>query len=204
LADATVLEVAVTLAAGVVGYLAKGGVEVVKAHRARTRERVARLEHLAGLLHESRAIFEGQMNMARRLLAMLEANHPDELPTEALGYNRTFARLYVSFNEGERDLFLVIRGLTRNALKQVNDRTSAWLRENDDLTRTHDSLASAELVAHLRVLRQHLSEWHALYDGTADDETRSLVFLADEFETGTGFPKGIEELVDAAVERARR
>jgi hypothetical protein len=50
-----------------------------------------------------------------------------------------------------------------------------WLRKNDDV----------------------------LFLATQDDDRRSLVFLNDEFQTGTGFPRGIEALVDEAIEQAR-
>jgi hypothetical protein len=196
-------EVLVTLAAGVVGYFARAAVEFMRARRAHSRARVARLKELAALLHESLDAFQSQLSMARRLMAMLAQNHPNEMPDERLGYNQTFARLYPFFSDAERDLFFVIRGLTRDAIRRVNDRTSAWLRENDDVLRLEEPLVGPELAVQLRVLRQHLSEWHALFLATRNDEKRSLVFLADEFQTGTGFPTGIERLVDGAVERAR-
>jgi len=41
-----------------------------------------------------------------------------------------------------------------------------------------------------------------LFLATQDDENRSLVFLDDEFHTGTGFRRGIEDLVEEAVQRA--
>ena len=195
-------ELLVPLAAGVAGYFARSTVEFIKARRARGRARVARLQELGALLQESGDAFRSQVSMARRLTEMLAANHPEEMPQDALGYNRTFARLYPSFTDAERDLFFVIRGLTRGAVRSANDRISEWLRENADVLRLEDPLVGAELADRLRVLRQHLSEWHALFLATKDDETRSLVFLADEFQTGTGFPRGIEDLVEAAVEQA--
>jgi hypothetical protein len=196
-------ELLVTLAAGVAGYFARAAVELIKARRARSRARVARLLELAALLQESGDAFRSQTSMARRLMDMLARNHPQEMPEDALGYNQTFARLYPSFTDAERDLFLVIRGLTRGAVRRANDRMSEWLRENDDVLRMEDSLVGADLAGRLRVLRQHLSEWHALFLATENDEKRSLVFLADEFKTGTGFPTGIEDLVEEAVEQTR-
>lgn len=97
----------------------------------------------------------------------------------------------------------MIRGLTRDTVRRANDRMSQWLRDNDDVLRLEDSFVDAKLADCLRVLRQHLSEWHALFLATEKDEKRSLVFLDDEFQTGTGFPRGIEDLVEAAVARAR-
>jgi hypothetical protein len=193
----------ITLAAGVAGYFARSAVEIMKARRARSRARVARLEELATLLQESQDAFRSQVEMARRLIEMLAKNHVDEMPDDTIGYNRTFACLYPSFSDAERDLFMVIRGLTRGAVRSANDRMSQWLRENDDVLRLEDPLVGADLAGHLRVLRQHLAEWHALSLATQDDEKRSLVFLNDEFQTGTGFPRGIEDLVSAAVEDAR-
>jgi hypothetical protein len=193
----------ITVAAGVAGYFARSAVELIKAQRAGRRARLARLQELAALLQESGDAFGSQIAMARRLTEMLVKNHADAMPEETLGYNRTFARLYPCFSDAERDLFLVIRGLTRDAVRRANDRMSAWLRENDDVLRLEDSFVGPDLAARLRVLRQHLSEWHALFLATQNDEKRSLVFLDDEFQTGTGFPRGIEDLVEAAVERAR-
>lgn len=196
-------ETLVTIAAGVAGYFARSAVELIKARRVRRRARLARLQELAALLQESGDAFRSQIAMARRLMEMLAKNHADEMPEASLGYNRTFARLYPSFSDAERDLFLVIRGLTRDTVRRANDRMSAWLRENDDVLRMEDSFVGADLAVRLRVLRQHLSEWHALFLATRNDEKRSLVFLDDEFQTGTGFPRGIEDLVAAAVGRAR-
>jgi hypothetical protein len=196
-------ETLITLAAGVVGYFARSAVELIKARGARRRARLARLQELAALLQESGEAFRSQIEMARRLMEMLAKSHPQEMPKEKLGYNRTFARLYPSFSDAERDLFLVIRGLTRDTVRRANDRMSQWLRENDDVLRLEDSFVDAKLADCLRVLRQHLSEWHALFLATEKDEKRSLVFLDDEFQTGTGFPRGIEDLVEAAVARAR-
>jgi 23S rRNA A2030 N6-methylase RlmJ len=136
-------------------------------------------------------------------MEMLAKSHPQEMPKEKLGYNRTVAGLYPSFSDAERDLFLVIRGLTRDTVRRANNRMSQWLRDNDDVLRLEDSFVDAKLADCLRVLRQHLSEWHALFLATEKDEKRSLVFLDDEFQTGTGFPRGIEDLVEAAVARAR-
>jgi hypothetical protein len=196
-------ETIITLAAGAAGYFARSGVELIKSRRARRHARVARLQELAALLQESGDAFRAQTAMARRLMEMVAKYHPAEMPEDTLGYNRTFARLYPSFTDAERDLFLVIRGLTRDTVRRANDRTSAWLRENDDVLRLEDPFVGADLAARLRVLRQHLSEWHALFLATQDDEKRSLVFLNDEFQTGTGFPRGIEDEIEAAVEHAR-
>lgn len=204
LGSGSMWETLITIAAGVAGYFARSAVELFKSRRARRRARLKRLEELAQLLQESGDAFRSQIAMARRLMEMLAKNHADEMPEDTLGYNRTFARFYPSsFSDAERDLFFVIRGLTRGDVRRANDRMSAWLHENDDVLRLEDSFVGSDLAAKLRTLRQHLSEWHALFLATQNDEKRSLVFLNDEFQTGTGFPRGIEELVEAAVERAR-
>lgn len=79
----------ITLAAGVVGYFARSAVELIKAWGARRRARLARLQELAALLQESGEAFRSQIEMARRLMEMLAKTHPEEMPKEKLGYNRT-------------------------------------------------------------------------------------------------------------------
>ena len=193
----------IALAAGLVGYLARSIVEWVRARHAKSHARLARLEELADVLQESKEAFRSQIGMAGRLIDLLAADHAADMPDASLGYNRTFAHFYPSFTDAERDLFLVIRGLTRGTVRDTNTRMSEWLRENADVLRLEDPFVGPELAELLRSLRQHLSEWHALFLATRDDDRRSLVFLADEFQTGTGFPTGIEDLVDNAVRRAR-
>jgi hypothetical protein len=110
-------ETLITLAAGVAGYFARSAVELINARRARRRARLARLQELAALLQESGEAFRSQIAMARRLMEMLTQSHAEEMPDETLGYSRTFARFYPSFSDAERDLFLVIRGLTRDTVR---------------------------------------------------------------------------------------
>jgi hypothetical protein len=142
-------ELVVTLAAGVAGHFAHSAVALIRARRAKARARVARLHELAALLQESGNAFQSQASMASRLMEILARHHPGEMPKDAVGYNQTFARLYPSFTDAERDLFFVIRGLTRGAVKDANDRMSEWLRKNGDVLSLEDPLVGADLADRL-------------------------------------------------------
>jgi hypothetical protein len=128
--------------------------------RHRRAERFARLLRLSSLLSASRAAFEIQIEKAKCQTSMLVKNHPESLPDET-GYERSFTTLYKNFTSDEADLHAIIRGITINALRPVNESMTKWLDEDIYFRTQLSSGKRGELAVGLNLLASHLFLWHA-------------------------------------------
>ena len=153
-------------------------------------ERRDRLRDLAAMLQESESFFRDQNYKARDLLRRMQRERPGAVDA-SLGFDETFHRLHGEFTADERELFDLIRSMTKVALHGVNRRMKDWLEDNSPLL-VDASDAYSALAGELRRLQEHLGLWLAKYDLFLAQETRSLVYLGDEKQHGTAFPQGLE------------
>jgi hypothetical protein len=183
-----------------VGYFGRDVYERWKKRRESSLARRDQLEKLSALLEESRSIFESQNYQARRLLKLLEQNHPGQVMAER-GFDENFHRLSDGFTPEERELHALIRSTSMNSLRRVNEAMSEWLRSNLWYKSGRYSQGPlAPLANQLRTLELHLNQWHDKYAAMiVPDPKRSLIYLADEKEHGVGFPPRIEDLVKGAL-----
>lgn len=177
------------------GYLAKTAIELITAARREQRERRAALVRLGSLLRATGVAFEIQNDLAQRLLAAIEKNHPD-VSTEG-GYERAISRAYPRLSEDELELHAMVRGYTINALKPTNEKILEWVREDTFFkSRQGKGKLEDELAQKLSHLEAHLLLWLAKYEAwIPNDKHHSLVYLADEQRHGLGFPTSIDHTV---------
>ncbi len=90
-----------TLAA--LGYVAKDVYKYLKKLRGQRGELLSKLHELQGLLHESGSLFRSQNDQVRRLLNMLQHNHPGQISAEK-GFDEAFFRASSLFTEEEKEL----------------------------------------------------------------------------------------------------
>jgi hypothetical protein len=156
--------------------------------------------YLSSLFEESRSIYVGQNYQAQRLLKMLLENHKNEVP-KGLGYDDTFSHMYDRFTPAEAELHAIIRSTTMNSQRRVNHQMRDWLEKYIWFrTGEQPNQERKRLADQLNILKLHLNQWHDKYEATIpENKNRSLVYLADEKEHGTGFPKGIEQLVQDVI-----
>ena len=182
------------------GYLSKSAIDWWKKRNEGKVTQHKRLQELESLLHESKSLFLTQNELVRRLFKMLQENHKGELP-EQPGFERVFAHLQDKFTHEETELHSIIRGITTNSLRRVNQSMSKWL--NEDLTfKTGKAPLKKpqELTEYLVKLEHHLNLWHDKYKvWIPDNPQHALVYLADEEKHGEGFPTGIENIVGDAL-----
>src|SRR5262249_15861084 len=171
------------------GYVAKDVYRYLKERRGQHGDDLTKLRELQGLLHESGSLFRSQNDQVRRLLEMLQHNHPGQVSAE-MGFDEAFFRASSLFNLDEKELQLLIRGLTQNPMRSVNERMRLWLAGNPRFKTWKEKPASfVALAEQLRLLELHLIEWQNKYDQIfARDATEghSLVYLADQKKQGHG------------------
>ncbi len=185
----------------VVGFLGQDIYSEWKAEKVLAEATLDRLQVLSDLLNESKSIFESQNYMAQRLMQMLLENHLNEIP-QALGYDETFYRMHEHFLPAEAELQTIIRSTTINSLRRVNQEMSNWLNTDKVFkSRAQPTRERESLAEQLRLLELHLNQWHDKYEAVIpSDKRRALVYLADEKNHGTGFPVGIEQVVEKVID----
>jgi len=160
--------------------------------------RLASLLELSSLLRASWTIFAVQNTHARRLLRLLQQNHPGQVSPES-GFEGAFAELYDQFTPEEAELHGIIRGMTMHSMRPVNEAMLNWLK-NDITFKTTFVSASAEkkrlLAEKLYELEAHLILWVAKYETWIPDRPEhALVYLADERAHGIGFPPDTDKAI---------
>ena len=188
--------------AAVIGFLAKAEIDRRRQLRARESELRERLKRLASLLHHSASVFTDQNKLVRRLSSQLAERLGSALDT-GRGFDEDFFVAYELFTTDDRELHSIIRGITMNSLRSVNDQLSQWLSGDTDFkTYVGADAHRAELKLFLQRLERHLSRWHDKYMSIlVEDSKRSLVYLGDEKEQGEPFPTGIEQVVERSIAR---
>lgn len=188
-----------TLAA--LGYFGKQVLEWRLAARQARMTHMARLAELQSMLRASYFSFTIQNDHASRLLEMIERSQP-ELAAAGGGLERIFSRAYRQLSDEERELHALIRSLTINSLQPVNQAILAWLKSDQHFkTQWQQPGLRGELARQLLMLEAHILLWHAKYIAWIPDRPEhALVYMADEEEHGVGFPHGIEDLVQQALQ----
>ena len=186
------------------GYVGKLVVESVRQWRAERARSGARLLQLQALLSASRTAFLAQNDLAVRLAGQLEARFPGEGPARP-GFEQLFAYFHERFTADEADLHRVIRGYTEHALRPLNEAQLHWLRDDAEYRVTQGKTGKrAELSLLLNRLDAHVMLWLAKYEAWLPDQpNHALVYLDDEDKHGSGFPRGVDEAVDAVLEMRR-
>jgi hypothetical protein len=99
--------------------------------------------------------------------------------------------------EEEKELQVLIRGITAYPLSRVNQDLSDWLSAYLPVRATGLQRAVVEqLNEPLRRLQVHLNQWHSKRAAIFETDTRrSLVYLGDDQAHGNRFPQDLEPLV---------
>ena len=181
------------------GYVAKIAMEAISAVRRDRNARRASLVRLQSLLRASRVSFLIQNELAQRLLADIQRNHPDV--STAGGYESAISNAYDKLSRDERELHTVIRGYTTAALRPTNMEILEWVKSDSYFKAQHSRAGLvgefAEKLAHLEA---HLLLWHAKYEAWIPDQPHhALVYLADEQRHGLGFPPSLDDTVKQLV-----
>lgn len=116
-----------------------------------------------------------------------------DLTLKGLSYDEVLARAYPRMSDPQRLQHGLIRAYTRNAMHKLNSDMLKWLANDTYYVRGNSQLGLA-----LRQLEAHLVTWLAKYEFWIPGKPeRAVVYLADELRHGVGFPKGLDELVQA-------
>jgi hypothetical protein len=183
------------------GYVGKQVLDGLAAVREKKRERRARLVELQSLLRATRVSFTIQNTHAQRLTAMILENHPNVTQPEG-GYDRIFATTYPQFTSEEKELHDIIRSITINSLRPVNQSLLEWLKQDIYFkAHYHKNTRMGELAKQLANLEAHLLLWHAKYEAWIPNTPRhALLYLADEDAHGLRFPTEIDQVVQKMLE----
>jgi hypothetical protein len=193
------------------GYVGKQILGFVLEQQRKAAEQRARLIELRSLLNASRATYLAQVHLRNRLWDSLAANHKEKMaallggplvqPNRPVGYERAFTALYPDFSPAEKELHGLMRGMTEHSLRPLNQATGEWLQKDHHYKVAGRSQGPRQRLAlGLIQLEAHLTMWLAKYQAWIPGrEDHALVYLADEEETGHGFPRGIEADVEELV-----
>jgi hypothetical protein len=187
------------------GYLCKLIIDWISKLRVASRERKSKLIELHSLLLATKVAYTEQCRHRNALFDELSAKYKD-ISTNTEGYDQFFAHVFEKMNEEEKEIHLLIRAITENTLRPLNRLILQWLQS--DVYFKSKVWSKRRMLSHLskklRTLEAHLYLWEAKFliwiPGRPE---RSLVFLADENNHGIAYPKGIEETVEAILERKR-
>ena|SRR6266542_3910686 len=184
------------------GYVGKLLIELFQSYNNRRRSRRSQLIQLQSLLRATRVAFEIQNLQAQKLTNSIEINYP-EISKNFTGYEEKISRAYNNLNNEEKELHSIIRSITINTLYPTNKATLKWLR-NDTFFKAEKSNNKifSELAKKLVDLESHLILWIAKYEAWFPNyPEHALNYMADEKEHGLGFPNGIDQLVEEAVNK---
>ncbi len=184
------------------GYVAKLLLEWLGDLRARLQIRRTRLVGLLSLLRAGKAAYEVQCDNRNRLEKSVSARKPD-LAWSVTGYERLFTVAYANMTEEEKELHTIIRAITVNTLRPLNESLLEWLQKDTYFkARTWGNGPRAQLAHKLADLEVHLLLWRAKYKvWIPENPAHSLVYLADEEKHGVGFPNGIESNIQEFLKR---
>jgi hypothetical protein len=163
------------------------------------------LRELQYLLAISSDAFRNQNFKAQTLLGSIRRNHPEvaifDSSAKSLGYDEVFHKSYHSLSAEEMPLFLLIRGTTMTTLHDTNSKMQKWIEDHSEfVVGAQPNEARSRLRQDLVLLRTHLGEWLAKYVvWIPGDETRAIVYLADEKGHGPPFPKSVEASLEVAL-----
>ncbi|KKN52621.1 hypothetical protein LCGC14_0610760 [marine sediment metagenome] len=132
-------------------------------------------------------MFNLQIDKRDILVSMVEKNHKQEIESGIAkgyaGFNDLFRKLYPILTEREKELHMLIRGLSESLMK-INEEIRDWLGKDYILKileiHTKDMKDFEKM---LEQLRKHLNGLFAVYKGMFLNDTRnSLIYASDEWE----------------------
>lgn len=182
------------------GYVGKLVADLLISLQRERRAQRAQLVELRSLLRASRATFLTQRKLAERLFSSLRESHKDLELTG--GYEKVFSELYSKFTNDQKELHVIIRGMTEHSMRPLNTAMNEWLRKDTAFKAArHGDGLWGDLAHKLRDLEAHLVLWLAKYQAWfPNQENHALVYLEDEQAHGVGFPSDIDPLVEQLVE----
>jgi len=179
-------------------------VEAIGASIETRRSRTAALVTLQSLLCAGRAAFQVQVEHRDRLAALLESRDAS-LTATSRGYERAFVEAFPSMTAQERDLHLLIRSITVNTFKPLNEKVLVWLRSDTYFKAPRRSGLAKVVSRDLAALEAHLLLWEAKYQAWIPaGPGHALIYLADEERHGIGWPRGIEDHIALLLSRRSR
>lgn len=182
-----------------VGYVGKQ-ISDIWAHTRKVRRlRRAQLVQLQSLLRATGVAFAIQNQHARRLLDMLQERLPS-LDASG-GFEQAFSRSFKDMNAEERQLHSLIRGITVSALRAGNSGLLKWLDADTYFKAQYVKSGPWSVFAgKLAELQSHLILWQAKFEiWIPDYPEHALVYMADEQQHGSGFPAGLDDVVDEVL-----
>jgi hypothetical protein len=196
----------VSLAGAVIaalGYVATQTVGWWSEWNSARRQRLARLVQLRSLLTAGRVAYKTQNDLAKKFSKLVEARGLGPFNS----YDQTLVEAHkAGLQPQEADLHLLVRGITMNAMRDVNTSLLSWV-ENETyfrVPRTDDTVWT-ELAGELDDLHVHLLLWLSKYEiWIPDDKSRALVYLDDEERHGRPFPRTIDARVGQLIDKANK
>jgi len=192
------ITILVGLISTILGYCIRLIIDALKNKRLRQKKLLNNLRSLSLKLSDAREMFRLQANKRNILVDMVKKNHKQEIESgiakDYVGYNDLFKKLYPILTEREKELHLLLRGLSES-LKKINEEIRDWLGK-DYLLKIQEVQTEEmnDFRKMLGILRKHLNGWFAIYKGMfLHDKRNSLIYTADEWEHATNFPRGIDE-----------
>lgn len=199
-----VITILVGLISTILGYCLKLLIDTLKNKRMQLKKLLKNLRSLYIKLVDAKEMFNLQIDKRNKLAVMVMKNHHEEveigIAKDYVGYNDLFKKLYPIFTEREKELHLLIRGLSES-LRNINEEIRDWLGK-EYLLRIQEIKTEEmkEFEKMLENLRKHLNGWFAIYKGMfLNDKRNSLIYTADEWEHATGFPTGIDEKLEKII-----
>ncbi|MDA0798349.1 MAG: hypothetical protein O2884_06740 [Chloroflexi bacterium] len=192
--DNEVLAVLITLGGGALlggaSYLVRSLHGWWTQRRKERGELVASLHRIAAHLRTSKSLVDVQFDLRDRLYDSMQGLLPGEAGN--LGFEAAFTLMHEQFTNEQKDLHGMVRAITVNGLRPVNQAVSEWLDQDTIFKTGMAPLKSPDAFASwLRQLELHLTLWHAKYRYWIPDARHALVYLADEEDHGVRFPSGI-------------
>ncbi len=200
----------VGLISTILGYSIRLIIDALKNKRFQQKKFLNNLRRLSLKLTDSLEMFRLQKEKRNNLDRMVKKNHKQEIESGIakgyIGFNNLFKKLYPIFTEREKELHLLLRGLSESIMK-INGEIRDWIGKDYFLKiQEVNTEEMKDLEKMLEQLRKHLNGLFAVYKGMfLNDKRNSLVYASDEFENAPKFPKGIDvKLKNIIISKIRK
>ena len=119
-----------------------------------------------------------------------------------------FSSNYDTMNEDEKDMFIMIRGITSNSMKRTSDDILKWIDENSEFkTNSIKPLKNSigpQLAQQITKLELFTNLWQDKYSVWMANEKHAFVNIMDNNPDGSMIPTELNSLIDQSIEIIRR
>lgn len=194
-----------TFGSAVLGVLGKFVWDYLMEKRQLRANRMTQLIKLRSTLQEGKQLYDIQTKFVVRLVASITSRTGNKMGGSSDAF---FSSNYDTMNEDEKDMFIMIRGITSNSMKRTSDDILKWIDENSEFkTNSIKPLKNSigpQLAQQITKLELFTNLWQDKYSVWMANEKHAFVNIMDNNPDGSMIPTELNSLIDQSIEIIRR